>query len=47
MSYGEDRKPTALPAPKRNLCEADRMTIAFKKKNQQLKGVDGDALDAE
>jgi hypothetical protein len=47
MLDDDDRKPTSLPAPKRNLCEADRMTIALKNKKQQLKGVDGDLLDAE
>jgi hypothetical protein len=41
------RKPVALPAPERDLCEADRMMILSKKKKQQLKGLDGDMLDAE
>jgi hypothetical protein len=43
----EDRNEVAQPAPQPELCEADRMTILLKKKAQQLKGVDGNVLDAE
>jgi hypothetical protein len=47
MPDDDDRKPAAIPAPARNLCEDDRVMIVLKKKKQQLKGLEGDVLDAE
>jgi hypothetical protein len=47
MAEDDSKKEAAQPAPQRELWEADRITILLKKKTQQLKGVDGNVLEAE